>query len=244
MHRVLLVEDLEECQVVVKRALANTSIELTTVSTLKKAFEIIRSTKGFKFDLLILDLGLPDGDGITLLEEVRSREGGQTPVFLLTSHSELDAKVTAFNLGADDYLIKPISGVELRARVEMRLKKSGSFNKSKNQIVKGDLVLNISLLRASIKSGEQEKNIPLTAKEFKILAHLAQNEGTVFTRQDLVKSVWGDVHILERTVDSHIFGLRKKLDAFAGYVECIPNVGYRFITHPQSNPDPKKEDIP
>ena len=152
----------------------------------------------------------------------------------------MDSKVTAFNLGADDYLVKPISGVELRARVEMRLKKSTHLQTVQNKLVKGNLILDVALLRASVQEGDQTKTVPLTAKEFKILTVLAQNERQVYSRQNLVKHVWGDsIHIQERTVDSHIFGLRKKLGLYGDYIECIPHAGYRFVG-PTAPNDSKK----
>ena len=230
MFKVLLVEDIEECQLVVKRALANAGCELVIASTLKDALEKARSNTDFH--LTILDIGLPDGEGMSVLEEMRHSRP-LMPIFLLTSFNDLDSKVTAFNLGADDYLVKPISAIELRARVEMRLKKTHAVLTPQTTIRKGGLALDLSVLRAHIESEGEAHPLQLTAKEFKILALLMQNEGRVYARQDLVKSIWGnDVHILERTVDSHIFGLRKKLKAHSACIECIPHVGYRFLSNP------------
>lgn len=241
MYKILLIEDLQECQLVVKRAFANSSIHLCTAETVKQALEVLSKSEE-KFDLIILDLGLPDGDGLMILEKIRIEFKLQTPIFLLTVRSDLDSKVTAFNLEADDYLIKPISPIELKARVEMRLKKNQSFTQSKELIKKGSLTLDTTLMRASIDQGSESKILPLTGKEFKILALLLKNEGQVYTRQDLLNSVWGNsVHILERTVDSHIFGLRKKLGDYAGLVECIPHVGYRYIQHDKRSSEQANE---
>jgi DNA-binding response OmpR family regulator len=94
---------------------------------------------------------------------------------------------------------------------------------------KGELVLKPSLLKAHIRENSQETPVELTAKEFKILYFLAKSEGQVFSRDELVKAVWGDsVHVLSRTVDSHVYGLRKKLRTLAHYIEAVPGVGYRF----------------
>lgn len=243
MPNVLLVEDLDECQIVVKRALANSSIELTIAKTLKEAQTLIRSNSEIKYDLVILDISLPDGEGLSILEEIRTTTGDTVPVFLLTSDSDLDSKVTAFNLGADDYLTKPISGAELRARVEMRLKKTAGQRNQQTKIQKGNLALDVSLMRVSLIENNEQKILPLTSKEFKILALLTQHEGQVYSRHDLVKHVWGDsIHVQERTVDSHIFGLRKKLGSYADYIECIPHVGYRFIGQ-AGHRDSAKKDI-
>lgn len=235
MFNVMLVEDLEEAQIVVKRALVNSSINLITKTTVKDSQDFIKSDKFSNMNLVLLDLGLPDGDGFTVLESIRSSANSQVPVFLLTSDDDLDSKVNAFNLGADDYLIKPVSGTELKARIEMRIKKSIGQKVTANQLSNRGLKLDLSLMRASVDINNTFQVLPLTAKEFKILALLMQNEGKVFSRQDLVNSVWGDgVHVLERTVDSHIFGLRKKLNTYANKVECIPNVGYRYLSQPEN----------
>lgn len=231
MYHILFVEDQEDWQVIVKRALASSQIEITVAKCVKEALRILASPSSSKFDLAILDNGLPDGSGIEVLEAIRAGATPQMPVFILSGVSELDSKVTAFNLGADDYLLKPISGIELRARVEMRLKKASDTAATSTMLRKNKLTLDLSLMRASLTFEETSKTLPLTAKEFKILVLLAQNEGRVYSRRDLVDSVWGQsVNVLERTVDSHIFGLRKKLEEYSDSVECIPHMGYRFVS--------------
>lgn len=228
MNRVLLVEDSGECQLVVSRALANTNIEVFTTNSQSETLEL-KKKRGANFDLVILDLMLPDSDGFTILEDLKSAGmPAPTPVFFLTSQSELSTKITAFNLGADDYLVKPVSPIELRARVEMRLRKASTV--IADTIRKGELVIEMMVLRASRLINKKQVDLSLTAKEFKILASLVQNENKVFSRSQIVEAVWGpDVHILDRTVDSHIYGLRKKMGPLAHYIECIPNAGYRFI---------------
>jgi two-component system phosphate regulon response regulator PhoB len=113
----------------------------------------------------------------------------------------------------------------------MRLKKESMHSKIKTTLQKGAIHIDVASLKASITTVGATAQLSLTGKEFKILTLLMQNEDKIFSRMELVKSVWGDdVHILERTVDSHIFGLRKKLGACADYIESIPNAGYRFST--------------
>lgn len=229
MHNVVLVEDSEEYQLIVSRSLANAGIELHIASSYREVAKVVSHLGRSKIDLAILDLVLPDGDGFQVLEDLR-RAGmtRETPVFFLSSQTELDSKVTAFNLGADDYIVKPINPVELRARVEMRLKKSKSA--VTDILVRGDLTIEMSLLRGSRRMDGVLKDMQLTAKEFKILAFLVQNENKVFSRANVVEAVWGaGLHVLDRTVDSHIYGLRKKLGPIANYVDCIPGAGYRFV---------------
>ena len=233
MNRVLLVEDSDEGQLMVKRSLANAGIDLVVATTFNDALKIVRS-EGTQFDLVILDIFLPDGDGFKILEEMRSVGMGiEVPVFFLTSQTELESKVNAFNLGVDDYLVKPVNPIELRARVEMRLKKASKTHA--DQITRGDLVIDLAGYRVFRKTESGLSEISLTSKEFKILMFLCQNEGQVFARPQVVDAVWGkDVHILDRTVDSHIYGLRKKLGTSAQMIESIPQAGYRF-TSPKTN---------
>jgi DNA-binding response OmpR family regulator len=226
-RKVLLVEDAEEYQLIVSRALANADIDLSIATSLAEAHQIAKDF-GSQIDLAILDLVLPDGDGLAVLEDLRIY-GFNSPVFFLSSEAKLDAKLTAFNLGADDYIVKPINPLELRARVEMRLKKKNS--RLPETIVRGELTIEPMLLRGSRLVNNRPADLQLTAKEFKILTFLLQNEGQVFSRSQVVEAVWGSgVHVLDRTVDSHIHGLRKKMGPISPYIECIPSAGYRFST--------------
>jgi DNA-binding response OmpR family regulator len=230
MHNVVLVEDSEEYQLIVSRSLANAGIALHIASSYREVAKVLSHLGHSKIDLAILDLVLPDGDGFQVLEDLRhAGMNRETPVFFLSSQAELDSKVTAFNLGADDYIVKPINPVELRARVEMRLKKSKSV--VADVVVRGELTIELSLLKGSRLVDGVPKDMQLTAKEFKILAFLVQNENKVFSRANVVEAVWGNgLHVLDRTVDSHIYGLRKKMGPIAHYIDCIPGAGYRFIS--------------
>jgi DNA-binding response OmpR family regulator len=227
LKQVLLVEDSEECRLVVQRALANTNFELVGISSYQEALSIIKA-RGAQFDLVILEVILADGDGFKILDALRAAGMSyETPVFFLTRESELSSKLTAFSLGADDYLVKPINPIELRARVEVRLKKAGRT--SSDVRIRGDLLINTSLLRASRRANKTFHDLGLTSKEFKILSFLVQNEGQVFSRSELVKVLWDkDVHILDRTIDSHIYGLRKKMGPLSHCIESIAGAGYRF----------------
>ncbi|MBC7465631.1 MAG: response regulator transcription factor [Bdellovibrio sp.] len=227
MNKVLLVEDSEEFQVVVKHALADSDVNLSIAGSYEELQSLIVAS-GAEFDLAILDLVLPDSDGFEVLKKLRlAGMKVDTPVFFLTSQNEVSAKVTAFNLGADDYLVKPISPIELRARVEMRLRKGKAvFNEV---ITKGDLVIDLVVLRACRLVNQQQIDLSLTSKEFKIVTFLVQNENRIFSRAELVEAVWGvGVHVQDRTVDSHVHGLRKKMGPMFNYVECIYGEGYKF----------------
>lgn len=223
----MFVEDSEECCLVVSRALANADIDLVTSSTISGAVEFVRN--GLRPDLIILDLGLPDGDGFTALEKMRnSGIETTTPVFFLTSVSELESKVTAFNLGADDYIVKPVSPVELRARVAARLRKNDK--KAVAEFLRqGDLSIDLAKVKVYLAENGLPRQVELTSKEFKILSWLMQNQDRVFSRKELVSSIWGStVHLSVRTIDSHICSLRKKLKSAGRYIKNVPGSGYKF----------------
>lgn len=233
MHKILLIEDTLECQLVVNRALLNMEAHLVISATLDEAFICLKKAENDPFDLIVLDSSLPDGEGIEVLEYLHSNHPDHdAATILLTSNSDLSMKVAAFNLGAEDYLVKPINPIELRARIEMRLRKKKNRRASSKDCVRGMLTLDPSLMKARIQKANGDSEVDLTSKEFKILYRLALNHQKAFSRAELVKDVWGaKVHVLERTVDSHICAIRRKLGE--SFIECIPGVGYRF-SYPES----------
>lgn len=227
MDRVLLVEDSEESRLVVSRALANSSVSLIVADSKKSLLDLILRD-GVNFDLAVIDIVLPDGTGFEVYEALQAKGMKKDiPVFFLTSSAELETKLLAFNLGADDYLIKPISPIELRARIEAKLKKSKAA--ASDVIIRGNLRIELSVLKTFFVDGAKKSEIALTATEFKILALLMQNENAAFSQDEVINAVWGsDVHVLGKTVVSHVYGLRKKLGTLGACIENIPNVGYRF----------------
>lgn len=230
MHSILLVENNLDWQQNVKRTLAGLEVNWLIASTAAEANEFIRTTP--ELNLILLNLSLPDGNGFEILGQIR-KEGPfvNTPTFFLTETDELVSKVAAFDLGIDDYLVKSMDPVEIRSRIEARLRKSARQNHQSTTIQKGDLLLELPLHRASIRVNGKFENIQLTGKEFKILCFLVQNESTVFSREQLIEAVWSkEVHVLGRTVDSHIYGLRKKMGAMAQHIQSVPPTGYRFMS--------------
>lgn len=232
MSKILLVEDSDECRLVITRALKGTGIEVTEARTLAEAYNALDQAA---FDLALVDLGLPDGNGMSFLEETQFRQI-HVPIFFLTGNADLEMKVTSFAMGVDDYIVKPANPVELKARVMMRLKKANSSAAGEGWKKIGNLQLNLSLLQAKIKNGTQEEVLELTNKEFRILSLLAAGAGKIFSRFELVEAIWGkSVHVLDRTVDSHVCSIRRKLGPQSSYLESVPGSGYRF----RSSPSPK-----
>lgn len=237
MHKVVLVEDSEECRSVVKAALGS-EVQLTIAKDIQEAKTILTPTDSTTKDsveapdLILLDLCLPDGSGFELANQLRKTPSLQNiPIYLMTETVDLAVKVAAFKLDVEDYLVKPVNPIELKARVQMRLRKVGSKKPSHEILKRGALTLDIPQMKTTLNRQQKVETLDLTSKEFKILLFLAKNEGCVYSRADLVDVVWGkSVHVLPRTVDSHVCGLRRKLKDFSSYIESVPGAGYRFRT--------------
>jgi two-component system alkaline phosphatase synthesis response regulator PhoP len=229
MPKILLVEDATDFQLLVKETLSK-SANVRIASTIAEARAALAKEK---FELLILDLSLPDGDGMEFFSQMQGeRLTEDTAVIFLTAKSETAMQVTAFSLGADDYVVKPFKPLEFRARVEAKLKKQAQLRQHETVLIRGDLRIELGKQRAFIVAGqdqEEKQALELTGREFKLLYHLAKNEGTVFSRDQLISAVWGsDVHVLDRTVDTHVYTLRKKLGPYSRYIESEVGMGYRL----------------
>ncbi len=177
------------------------------------------------YDFILLDIGLPDYNGFDLLKE--AKEAGRDAAFIiLTARSELDDKIKGLNLGADDYLAKPFSLLELQSRMQAILRRKHGL--IKNVIEIGEFVMDINNRTVS----RNENLISLTKKEFDILHYLALNKNKVLTRLQLTEHIWGD--IMEENYDSnyidvHIKNLRKKVGNHGDidWLETVRGIGYR-----------------
>ena len=201
MAKILLIEDDQRIRELVCEHLASEGHSVSSQPTGMKGLQKATSENP---DLIILDLGLPDLEGIDLLKMLRSVNNA--PVLVLTAREEEDVVLAAFEGGADDYVVKPVSGPQLSARVSALLRRSDSGRDK--TIVVGDLEINLGPRLASIKG----KPMDLTAKEFDVLVYLASRPGTVVSKEELHSAVWKTPGGSEgRTIDVHISTLRKKL---------------------------------
>ncbi|MBY4797206.1 response regulator transcription factor [Collinsella sp. AGMB00827] len=178
-------------------------------------------------DAVLLDIMLPDTDGLEILARLRAdRETAQVPIMMLTAKdAELD-KVIALDGGADDYLTKPFSLMEFTSRCRALLRRGGmNSQKDSDSVEIAGVALSPSHRRATVE-GEELK---LTLREFDLLAFLMRKPGIVFSRESLLQSVWGwDFDGGSRTVDVHVQTLRQKLGNHAHLIETVRGVGYRF----------------
>jgi two-component system phosphate regulon response regulator PhoB len=227
MATILLLEDAPDSQALVRRALEEVG-EVKVAGDLKCANALLEKNK---FDLLIVDVQLPDGDGFGFCSTVLTAPGAHRPkILFLTGNGELSAKLTGFSVGADDYLVKPVDPLELRARVIAQLRSREEAATKASIVRKGNLRLNLSTHSAAMIEDGIEKPIDLTPTEFKLLFQLARYEGRIFSREQLLQSLKGGaVHVTDRTIDAHLCRIRKKLAECTHSPEPIYGVGYRLV---------------
>ncbi len=173
-------------------------------------------------DVVLLDLGLPDGDGLDVLR--RLRRISTTPVLVLTARGDERDVVRGLRLGADDYLVKPVRLRELLARVETVTRRAVPPGPAPTVVEVGDLRVDLTSRRTTVAGTE----LALTTKEFDVLAVLARHAGRAVSRQQLLDEVWGDAYLtVSRSLDVHLSALRAKIDR-PGLVATIRGFGFRL----------------
>jgi two-component system phosphate regulon response regulator PhoB len=219
--RILLVDDEVAILRALERNLRGHGFQVETATTPADA---IASSERWHPDAVILDLGLADGDGHDVIRALRARSA--IPVIVLSVRGADRDKVTALDLGADDYLTKPFSPQELSLRVRGLLRRLGSPPVTAGStLTAGPISIDRSAHRASV--GGQELN--LTATEYKLLLTLVERRGRVQTRPQLLETVWeAQPDIQTRTVDMHVQRLRTKLGEAGKLIETVRGFGYRF----------------
>ena len=220
---ILLIEDEQElCRVLTLR-LNKRGYEVDTaadgVSGCKKAL-------GASFDLIILDIALPQRNGLDVCRDLR-QAGLATPILMLTARTQIADKVVGLKLGEDDHVTRPFSSSELMARIEALLRRPPLQT---NQLVHDFGTVRIDLRRMEVK--RNGKLVRLTAREFQLLRYLVERPGIAVARKELLRSVWAyDADSFTRTVDVHIAGLRRKLEDDPDsphLIVTVPGMGYRF----------------
>ncbi len=230
MSRILIIEDNEDLAFGLRNNLEIEGYEIETASTGKDG---LRQAAEFGPDLILLDLMMPEMDGFEVLESLRKNDDS-TPVLILTARGEELDKVRGLRSGADDYVTKPFGLMELLARVEALLRRSGNpdtVSTAASAVVRvGDIDINPDA-RSVEKNG---RPVELAPKEFDLLLELIRNNGAVVSRLDLMKTVWGHSSVVvSRTVDTHIAELRRKLEddpANPRLIITVRKAGYRIAT--------------
>ena len=212
-------------------------VEFLQYNLEQEGFEVISAFDGNEAlsklnlnpDLIVLDVMMPKLDGFEVCRQIRTTNGYEkTPIIFLTAKSGEVNEIAGLELGASDYIQKPISPKKLIARVKSNLRKSelvSGDSKTPSKIRTGPLFIDKDQYIVNING--KEKVFP--RKEFELIYYLANNPGKVFSREILLRDVWGaDVYVVDRTVDVHIRKIREKLDKFADLIETVKGVGYRF----------------
>jgi DNA-binding response OmpR family regulator len=227
---ILLVEDDPDIGNVVRLHLSDEGWQVQWATTGARARELLGRAG---YDLMVLDLRLPDADGLELCREVRLNDGRYPPILMLTAKSSEMDRVVGLELGADDYLTKPFSASELIARVRalfrraeaMRAKPAGE---TQGLLEAGGIVVDPAKRTVTVRG----RSVDLTLREFELLHYLAAHPGRVFSRTQLLDAVWGYAYRgYEHTVNSHINRLRRKVEndpTHPEFVLTVWGVGYKF----------------
>jgi two-component system alkaline phosphatase synthesis response regulator PhoP len=224
-HKILVVDDDSDIAELLEYNLTKEGYTVRVASNGLMAIEI---AKVFLPDLILLDIMMPQLDGIETGRQLRQLpELRNTYILFLTARSEEYSEVAAFEIGADDYITKPIKPRALMSRINAYFRREVQKVESTDEVVVSDLVIN----RKNYTVTRDEKATVLPKKEFELLFFLAQTPDKVFSREELLQKVWGaDIYVLERTVDVHIRKLREKLGE--GYIKTLKGVGYMFASDP------------
>lgn len=229
MSKILIVEDEPAMQMGLRDNLEFDGYTVEIAGTGKEGLDKILSAK---FDLVLLDVMLPEMSGFDVCKNVRA-EGIQTPIILLTARGEEIDKVVGLELGADDYVTKPFSVRELLARIKAHLRRSGGSGETENGIVTiGRLTVDFQNFQAR----ENGDEIKMSHKEFEVLKYLYDHRNDLVSRYDLLENVWGyQDSITTRTVDNFILRIRQKVEENSAKPHIILTVhgsGYRFVWNP------------
>ncbi len=236
-EKVLIIEDEADIRSLIKYNLNKAGFN--RIETAESGLEGIEKAKEFLPDIILLDIMLPDVDGLNVCRKLRkSSKTNNIPIIMLTAKSEETDIIIGLEMGADDYITKPFSNKVLIARVRSVLRRHNEYNSSTDDedneeshqqqkyIRRGDFTIDLNTREVTYK----DQLITLTYSEFEILYLLARRSGWVYSREKIVNAIKGDGYpVTERAIDVQIVGLRKKLGVAGNHIQTIRGVGYRFV---------------
>jgi two-component system alkaline phosphatase synthesis response regulator PhoP len=187
--------------------------------------EMLEKLPNKEVELILLDIMLPEEDGISIMKKIRGNpETSDIPIILLTAKSSEVDKIVGLDEGADDYITKPFSVLELVSRIKALLRRTSRQSEDQIYKFKG---ISVDVTKRDVRLGDEKIN--LTFKEFELLLYLLKNKEIVLTRENIINEVWGfDFEGESRTVDVHIATLRQKLKEWSKYIHTIRNLGYKI----------------
>lgn len=202
-------------------------LEINYVSSLSEATRWLATHSP---ELVLLDIELPDGNGVDFLMKNRSLfEDARIGVIMLTSHGEIGTKLESFELGVLDYVQKPFVPMELMARIRANLKK---VNPKSKDIIKKDIIVKIHSNQVFVGPKDAQSPVELSPLEYKLLLLFMENEDRVYTREQLMDLVWGNaLDVTDRNVDQHISKLRKKINSQYYHIKTVHGTGYAWVKY-------------
>lgn len=218
--KLLVVDDEARIRELIQKYATFEQYDVTEAENGMQAVELCRQQD---FDLIIMDVMMPDLDGFSACREIRKTSA--VPILMLSARGEEYDKLHGFELGIDDYVVKPFSPKELMMRVGAILKRSGAKSESREVVDIGDLRVDFTARRVTLEG----KPLDLSPKEYDLLFYLVRNRGIALTREKLLSEIWGyDFFGDDRTLDTHIKLLRRQLGPYADRITTLRGVGYRF----------------
>lgn len=225
MYKILIVDDEPKIRELVKKYAVYEGHEVTQAGDGMEAVEICKVKD---FDIIILDVMMPELDGFSACREIRKTKS--TPVIMLSARGEEYDRIHGFETGVDDYVVKPFSPKELMLRVDAVVRRSKTAEKTdeKDVFIREGLTVDFTARIVTIESVRAE----MSPKEYDLLFYMVKNQGRALTREKLITEVWGyDYYGDDRTLDTHIKLLRKNLGVYSRFVVTLRGVGYRFETN-------------
>ncbi len=222
--KILVVDDEKDIIEFIQYNLEQDDFRVITASNGKDAIEKMKE----KPDLVVLDVMMPNLDGYEVCEKIRSKKVYKDiPILFLTAKSSEQEEVHGLNIGADDYIAKPVSIKKLIARIKSNIRRKDiSSSEELNSIIE---VGPIRIDRGEYVVYLNNEKLVLPRKEFEIISFLAKKPGKVIPRDQILNSIWGeDVYVVDRTIDVHIRKIREKLGNYSNLIETVKGVGYRF----------------
>ncbi len=219
-RKLLVVDDEAKIREIIKKYAALDGAEVTEAAD---GIAAIDAAKNGKFDLIIMDIMMPELDGFSAAREIR--KFSDTPILMLSARGEEYDRIHGFEVGADDYVVKPFSPKELMMRVEAIIKRTEGKTSEHDSLTIGGLVIDFTARTVSIDGVK----LTMFPKEYDLLFYMVKNRGVALTRERLIQDVWGyDFYGDDRTLDTHVKLLRKSIGEYSRYITTLRGVGYRF----------------
>ena len=223
MYKILVDDDVQNIRELIKKYAKYEGFDVDDASN---GLEVIEKAKETEYDIIIMDIMMPELDGFSAVKEIR--KFSDIPVIVLSARGEEYDKLHGFELGIDDYVVKPFSPKELMMRINAVLLRTKRTKKQDNDVVKyNDLVIDQEARIVYIS----KQRIEMTPKEYNLLLYLMKNQNVAVTREQLLSNIWGyEFFGDDRTLDTHMKLLRKKIGEYGKNIVTIRGVGYRFET--------------